>query len=272
MREHADKLRREGKTLVLVPTMGYFHNGHISLIRKGRSSGDELIVSVFVNPSQFGPEDDYEKYPRDLHRDLDLAEKEKVDCIFAPERKEIYSETFQTYVSLEKLPNHLCGLSRPSHFRGVATVISKLFNIVRPHIAIFGQKDYQQLLIIRRMVMDLNFNIKIVDVPTVRERDGLAMSSRNTYLTPQQRNSARSLYQSLKIAQELVKGETRDADKIISVTKKSILKYPETLIDYITICDPDTLERVETIDGPTLMALAVHVGETRLIDNMILKP
>ncbi len=265
-------MRHEGKTLVLVPTMGFFHNGHLSLIRKGRSLGDELVVSIFVNPSQFGPEEDYGKYPRDLHRDLDLAKKEKVDCIFVPERKEIYPEAFQTYVSLEKLSNHLCGMSRPFHFRGVATVISKLFNIVCPHIAIFGQKDYQQLLIIRRMVEDLNYNIEIVDAPTVREPDGLAMSSRNSYLTPQQRNSAQSLYQSLKEAQKLVKGETRDADIIISAAKKSISKYPETLVDYITICDPDTLENVETIDGPVLMALAVKVGKTRLIDNMILKP
>jgi pantoate--beta-alanine ligase len=252
--------------------MGFFHEGHLSLMRKGRELGDDLVISIFVNPSQFGPQEDFESYPRDLERDLELAGKEGVDAVFTPQNPELYPEEFQTYIDLEKLPNHLCGLSRPVFFKGVATVVAKLFNIVKPRIAIFGEKDYQQLTVIRRMVRDLNFGIKIVAGPTVRESDGLAMSSRNNYMTPKQRPSALTLYKSLLKAKDLLKSGVEDTGEIIRAATKLINSHPETRIDYISICDPENLEEIKTIDKPALMALAVNVGRTRLIDNMILNP
>jgi pantoate--beta-alanine ligase len=272
MQVRSDKKRSQGKTIVFVPTMGFLHTGHLSLIREGKKYGDDIVVSIFVNPTQFGPSEDLESYPRNFERDLELLNKEVVNAVFAPEAVEIYGEKFQTYVELEKLPNHLCGLSRPMFFKGVATVVTKLFNIVKPHVTIFGQKDYQQLTLIRQMVCDLNFDIKVVGAPTVREPDGLAMSSRNTYLTPDQRISALSLNTSLKKAQRLVESGLQDAAKIIDAAAKLIRSHPETEIDYITICDPETLDDMNTIEKPALMALAVKIGKARLIDNMILKP
>jgi len=257
---------------VLVPTMGFFHEGHLSLMRKGREIGDDLVISIFVNPAQFGPQEDFESYPRDLERDLQLAREIGVDAVFTPDNMELYPEGFQTYIELEKLPNHLCGLSRPVFFKGIATVVAKLFNIVKPHVAIFGEKDYQQLTVIRRMVQDLNFNIKIIGGPTVREPDGLAMSSRNNYLTPKQRPAALTLYKTLVKAKDLLKNGVKDAGEIIQVATELITSHPETKIDYISICDPEHLENIKTIDKPALMALAVNVGKTRLIDNMILYP
>lgn len=272
MQEHSDRMRSLGKTIAFVPTMGALHEGHLALIKEGRQLGDNLIVSIFVNPSQFSPDEDFESYPRNFDKDLALLQKEGVDIIFSPNEDEIYQDGFQTYVNLENLPNHLCGISRPIFFRGVATVVAKLFNIVKPHIAIFGRKDYQQLVIIRRMARDLNFDIKIVGFPTVRESDGLAMSSRNSYLTPEQRINAVSLYKSLKQSQELVESGIKDAKRIIDAAYTLINSHPETAIDYIAICDPETFADMETIDRPALMALAVNVGKTRLIDNMILNP
>lgn len=252
--------------------MGFFHEGHLSLMRKGRELSDDLVISIFVNPAQFGPQEDFEAYPRDLERDLQLAQEIGVDAVFTPDNLELYPEGFQTYIELEKLSNHLCGLSRPVFFKGVATVVAKLFNIVKPNVAIFGEKDYQQLTVIRRMVRDLNFNIKIVGGPTVREPDGLAMSSRNSYLTPKQRTSALTLYKSLVKAKDLLKNGVKDAGEIIQVATQLITSQPETRIDYISICDPEYLEDIKTIEKPALMALAVNVGRTRLIDNMILYP
>ncbi|MGA7145368.1 MAG: pantoate--beta-alanine ligase [Desulfobacterales bacterium] len=272
MQARSDKMRQEGKTVVLVPTMGFLHQGHLSLIREGRKYGDDLVVSIFVNPAQFGPGEDLESYPRDFERDLDLLRKEGVTAVFSPDAQEMYGENFQTFVELEKLPKHLCGLSRPVFFRGVATVVTKLFNIVKPHVAIFGEKDYQQLTVIRQMARDLNFDIKIVGARTIREPDGLAMSSRNTYLSENQRISALALNQSLKKAQELVENGQKDTAGIIDKAAKMIRSHPETEIDYIAICDPETLEDMETIDRPARMALAVKVGKARLIDNMLLKP
>ncbi len=272
MQVRSDKMRQEGKTVVLVPTMGFLHEGHLSLIREGQKYGDDLVVSIFVNPAQFGPGEDLESYPRDFERDLDLLRKEGVTTVFSPDAQEMYGESFQTFVELEKLPKHLCGLSRPVFFRGVATVVTKLFNIVKPHVAIFGEKDYQQLTVIRQMVRDLNFDIKIVGARTIRETDGIAMSSRNTYLSSKQRMSALALNKSLKKAQELVEDGVKDTAKIIDKTAKTIRSLPETEIDYIAICDPETLEDMETIDRPARMALAVKVGKARLIDNMLLKP
>ena len=270
MQEHSERMRGLGKTVAFVPTMGFLHEGHLSLIRKGRELGDNLVVSIFVNPSQFSPDEDFESYPRNFDKDLKLLQKEGVDVIFSPNEDELYQDGFQTYVDLKNLPNHLCGISRPIFFRGVATVVAKLFNIVRPHIAIFGQKDYQQLVVIRRMVRDLNFDIKIVGFPTVREPDGLAMSSRNTYLTPEQRINALSLYKSLNQSKKLVESGIKDAKRIIDTADTLIKSHPETVIDYIAICDPETLADIEIIDRPALMALAVSIGKTRLIDNMIL--
>jgi len=252
--------------------MGFFHEGHLSLMRKGRELCDDLVISIFVNPAQFGPQEDFESYPRDFERDIELAGKEGVDAVFTPDSLELYPEGFQTYLELEKLPNHLCGLSRPVFFKGVATVVAKLFNIVKPHVAIFGEKDYQQLTVIRRMVRDLNFDIKIVAGPTVREPNGLAMSSRNNYLTPKQRPSALTLYKSLVKAKTLLKSGVKDANEIIQAATKMITSHPETRIDYISICDLECLEDIKTIDKPALMALAVNVGRTRLIDNIILNP
>ena len=252
--------------------MGFFHEGHLSLMRKGRELSDDLVISIFVNPAQFGPQEDFEAYPRDLERDLQLAQEIGVDAVFTPDNLELYPEGFQTYIELEKLSNHLCGLSRPVFFKGVATVVAKLFNIVKPNVAIFGEKDYQQLTVIRRMVRDLNFNIKIVGGPTVRETDGLAMSSRNSYLTPKQRTSALTLYKSLVKAKDLLKNGVKDAGEIIQAATQLITSQPETRIDYISICDPEYLEDIKIIEKPALMALAVNVGRTRLIDNMILYP
>jgi len=270
MQEYSDRMRSLGKTVAFVPTMGFLHEGHLALIKEGRKLGDNLVVSIFVNPSQFSPGEDFESYPRDFDKDFELLQKESVDVIFYPDKNDLYQDSFQTYVELENLPKHLCGISRPIFFRGVATIVTKLFNIVRPHIAIFGRKDYQQLAVIRRMVRDLNFDIKIVGFPIVRETDGLAMSSRNTYLTPEQRINALSLYKSLKQSKKLAESGIKDAKKIIDAAYALIKSHPETVIDYIAICDPETLADMETIDRPALMALAVNVGKTRLIDNMIL--
>jgi len=272
MQQHSDRIRALGRTIAFVATMGYLHEGHLSLIRKGRELGDDLVVSIFVNPAQFAPGEDFEAYPRDPERDLALIEKEKADAIFFPDTQELYPEGFQTYVELEKLPKHLCGISRPIFFTGVATVVAKLFSIVKPHLAVFGEKDYQQLTIIRRMVQDLNFDITIIGQPTIREPDGLAMSSRNTYLSPAQRPAALSLFNALNNADARVKDGINDAEKIIKEAFDLITSYPDTTIDYISICDPETLDDVNTIETPVLMALAVKVGTTRLIDNMILKP
>ena len=252
--------------------MGFLHKGHQSLLDEGRKRGDELVLSIFVNPTQFGPNEDLEAYPRDFDRDLKVAQQAGVDTIFFPKAEELYPENYQTYVTLDHLPHHLCGVSRPIHFRGVATVVSKLFNIVKPHVAIFGNKDYQQVAVIRQMVKDLNFDIEIVGAETVREEDGLAMSSRNTYLSENQRPAALSLYHSLKTAMAEVKNGNTDAQKIIGNAEKYIKTFPETEIDYINIVDPDTLENVTAINGPVVMALAVKVGKPRLIDNMKLIP
>ena len=269
---HSENIRKDGKIIAFVPTMGYLHQGHQSLLAEGRRRADELVLSIFVNPTQFGPNEDLDTYPRDFDRDLKVAEAAGVDTIFFPKADELYPANYQTYVALDLLPHHLCGVSRPVHFRGVATIVTKLFNIVKPHVAIFGQKDFQQLAIIRRLTADLNFNIEIVGAPTVREPDGLAMSSRNSYLSDSQRLSALALYRSLTAAADKVKAGATDAAEIIAQAEKSISEFPETDIDYINIVDPDTLEDISVISGPVVMALAVKVGNTRLIDNMTLLP
>jgi pantoate--beta-alanine ligase len=270
MQERAESLRQGGRRIACVPTMGFLHDGHLSLMRLARRRADVLVVSVFVNPAQFGPEEDFETYPRNLERDLELCAKEDVDIVFTPKTGALYPNGYQSYVKLQHLPHHLCGLSRPVFFTGVATVVTKLLNIVRPHSAVFGEKDYQQLLVIRRMVQDLNFNTEIIGAPIVREKDGLAMSSRNAYLTPDQRPAALTLYRSLLQARKRIETGERDAARILKEARDLITAQPETHIDYLSICDPETLIDVERIDRPALMALAVKVGKTRLIDNTIL--
>jgi len=272
MQQEANRLLQEGKIIAFVPTMGYFHEGHLALMREGRKHGDALIVSIFVNPTQFAPTEDFQAYPRDLNRDTRMAESVGVDVIFAPEPDVMYDKSHETYVNLEGLPLHLCGLSRPDHFRGVATVVTKLFNIVEPHVALFGEKDYQQLSVIRRLVRDLNFDIQIIGVPIVREADGLAMSSRNRYLSRDERRSALSLHNSIQLAQERVAQGIRDASRLIAEASRLIRSHPHTRIDYVTLCDPETLEDVHVVERPSLMALAVRVGKTRLVDNTILTP
>jgi len=272
MQTHSDEMRCLGKKIVFVPTMGFLHEGHLSLMREGLRHGDYLVVSIFVNPTQFAQGEDLDSYPRSLERDLELVKKEGAGAAFIPWDSELYPGGFQTYMSLESLPRHLCGISRPTFFRGVATVVSKLFNIVKPHIAVFGEKDYQQLIIIRRMVRDMNFDIGIVGAPTIREPDGLAMSSRNAYLTKAQRPAALSLYKSLLKAKTLVQSRIIEAARVIDEAKTIITAHAETDIDYINVCDPQTLDDMPFIDRPALMALAVRVGETRLIDNVLLVP
>jgi pantoate--beta-alanine ligase len=272
MQRCADDLRRQGKQIAFVPTMGFLHEGHLSLMRVGRRLSDALVVSIFVNPAQFGPEEDFDTYPRDLDRDLERCRREMVDIVFTPSRSDLYPVNFQTNVRLDALPKHLCGISRPVFFTGVATVVAKLFHIVKPHIAVFGEKDYQQLLVIRRMTKDLNLDVDIVGAPLVREPDGLAMSSRNSYLAAHQRPAALSLYRSICKARELVAGGIRESDRILSEAENIIRAHTENDIDYLSICDMQTLDPVEVIDRPVLMALAVRVATVRLIDNSVLEP
>lgn len=272
MQKRQEAIRLSGKRIAFVPTMGFLHKGHESLLVEGRKRGDDLVLSIFVNPTQFGPSEDLSTYPRNIEGDLAIAEKNGVDAVFLPDSADIYLPGYQTSVNLDLLPGFLCGLSRPGHFKGVATVVSKLFNIVKPHVAIFGEKDFQQLAVIRRMTMDLNFDIEIVGAPTVREADGLAMSSRNAYLSTEQRRTALCLIESLKNARDLVRNGLTNPEEIIRRSSDIIASYPETSVDYLAICDPLTLEPVTVITGPVLFAMAVKVGNTRLIDNMILEP
>ncbi len=270
MQAQALKWRAQGVKVVLVPTMGFFHQGHLSLMEYGRTLGDKLVVSLFVNPTQFGPGEDYQQYPRDFKRDADMAAKVGVDLLYTPSVEAMYPSGYQTYVEVERLSKGLCGASRPGHFRGVATVVLKLFNQVQPLAAIFGEKDYQQLAIIRRMVADLNVPVEIVGRPIVREPDGLAMSSRNTYLNPEERRSALCLYRAILAARELVATGENSRTKILKAVKEIITQTPHTAIDYLALVDPKTLEEVEAIPGEARLALAVRVGKTRLIDNTLL--
>jgi pantoate--beta-alanine ligase len=263
-------LRLAGKTLGLVPTMGFLHEGHLELMRVAKRHADVVIISIFVNPSQFGPSEDFESYPRDTEGDLEKARKVGAHIAFLPSAQEMYPDGFQTKVSVEKLTKHLCGLSRPTHFDGVTTVVAKLFHITKPHLAVFGQKDYQQLTVISRMVRDFNMDIEIVGVPTVREPDGLAMSSRNIHLSPEERKSALCLKKSLDLARRLVGSGERSVGKVKKALEELILSYPYPVVDYVTLCHPVTLEDVETLEAETLLALAVKVGKTRLIDNCLL--
>jgi pantoate--beta-alanine ligase len=270
MQQKAEELRLSGKVLSFVPTMGFFHDGHLELMRVAKRHSDMVIISIFVNPMQFGPAEDLSTYPRDPEGDLSKAGEEGVDFAFVPSVKELYSDRFETKVCVEKLTKHLCGLQRPTHFDGVTTVVAKLFNITKPHLAFFGKKDFQQLAVISRMVEDLNMDVRIVGVPTVREPDGLAMSSRNTYLSPEERKSALCLKKSIDLAREMFHQGERKSGTIIKAIENLILGCPYTQIDYVNLCNSLTLEDVETVAAETLLALAVKVGKTRLIDNGLL--
>jgi pantoate--beta-alanine ligase len=269
MQSFSETLRNQGKIVTFVPTMGYFHEGHLNLMREGRKRGDCVVVSIYVNPTQFGPNEDFEQYPRDFERDLAMAQSVGVDVIYAPSNQEMYPPYYQTYITVEGVTDNLCGLSRPGHFRGVATVCAKLFNAVKPHIAVFGKKDFQQLATIKRMVQDLNLDLEVVGMATTREPDGLAMSSRNIYLKAEERKSALSLSRSLKMAGELYEQGERDAATIIATVKNHIESNPYTKIDYAQICDTTTMKDVAHLEGECVIALAVRVGKTRLIDNYV---
>jgi len=271
MRLFSETGRRDGKRIALVPTMGFLHEGHLSLVREGRKRGDLLVVSIFVNPTQFGPHEDYRAYPRDLERDRTLLGREGADVLFHPPVEEIYPRGYKTFVEIEGLSSLLCGAFRPGHFRGVVTVVTKLFNIVRPHVAVFGLKDYQQFQILRRLVEDLNFDVELVGHPIVREEDGLALSSRNAYLNQEERRAALSLCRSLRKAETLVRQGEREGERILAAVRSEIEKEPLARVEYVSLCDPGTLEEIQRINGEALLALAVWVGGARLIDNTILK-
>ena len=269
MQQFSESLRNRGKKIAFVPTMGYLHQGHLRLMEEGRKLGDSLVTSIYVNPTQFGPTEDLAKYPRDFDMDSRLCEGVGVDAIYFPSNDEMYPPHYQTYVDLQEVTQNLCGLSRPGHFRGVATVCAKLFNLVKPHVAVFGKKDFQQLVVIKRMVTDLNMDLEIVGLDTVREADGLAMSSRNIYLKPEERESALSLSRGLMKAKGMYENGERDATAIIEAVSRFIGGHPHAKIDYVKICDTTTMKDAARLDGESVMALAVRVGVARLIDNYV---
>jgi pantoate--beta-alanine ligase len=262
--------RRAGKSVAFVPTMGFLHQGHLSLLEEGRRRGDLLVLSIFVNPTQFGQGEDFEQYPRNLEQDRALAEQAAVDILFAPDAQQMYPPGYASFVAVERLSEPLCGASRPGHFRGVCTVVNKLFNIVQPRVALFGCKDFQQLAVIRRMVLDLNLPVEVVGMPIVRESDGLALSSRNVYLTPEQRRQGLVLSAVLRQTAERARGGERDARTLLAAARRRIEALSEARIDYIQICHQSTLEEVESVDEDAVMLLAVYFGQTRLIDNSTL--
>jgi pantoate--beta-alanine ligase len=254
-----------------VPTMGFLHEGHLALVKQARIENSAVIVSIYVNPAQFGPREDFGAYPRDLNRDLELLRGGGTDIVFVPSDDEMYPPEFSSWVDVEKVTERLEGASRPGHFRGVATVVAKLFNIVKPSRAYFGQKDAQQVMVIKRMVADLNMGVEVVVVPTVRESDGLALSSRNIYLSPKERQAATILFKALTLARQLRQGGEKDAEEIRSQMTSLIQKEPLAQIGYVSIADAETLEELSLLDRPALASLAVRIGKTRLIDNMPLE-
>ncbi len=264
-------IRTNAKKIALVPTMGYLHEGHLSLVDVAKVNADVVVMSIFVNPTQFAPNEDLMRYPRDIERDERLARERGVDYIFHPEVAEMYPDPYFTYVVTEQLAKVLCGISRPTHFRGVTTVVAKLFNIIQPDVAVFGQKDAQQAVIVKQMVRDLNFPIQIIVAPIVREPDGLAMSSRNVYLTPEERQQAPIIFNALQAARENVKNGLTDANQLRDQICKIIQTSPLARIDYVEIIDDQTLTPVETVKPGTFAAVAVYYGKTRLIDNIYLK-
>jgi len=272
IRQITKEWKAKGFSIGFVPTMGYLHEGHKSLIEKARVENDKVVVSIFVNPTQFGPNEDFEKYPRDLEKDAALCSDAGADLIFAPEVNEMYPEGSHTFVDVEGITEGLCGEKRPGHFRGVCIVVSKLFNIVSPHRAYFGEKDAQQLAVIKRMVNDLNFDIEIKGCPIIREDDGLAKSSRNTYLSAEERIAARVLSRSLNKGKEALSKGERDSDKLKNIILNELNSEPLAKIDYVEIVDSSTLKSIKNIEKPILAAIAVFIGKTRLIDNFTFEP
>lgn len=273
MQEASSSLRKEGKRIAVVPTMGYLHNGHLSLVKIAKKHADVVITTIFINPTQFAPHEDFDKYPRDIEADKKCAESAGTDILFTPDTSSMYPENYLTYIEIEKISKILEGKFRPTHFRGVATIVAKLFNITQPHVAVFGQKDAQQAAIIKKMVRDLNFKIEIVVGPIIRDHDGLAMSSRNVYLSPQERIEAIVLYQSLQLAQQLMHSGTRHSGEIVDKMMKLISSKPSAKVDYISIADAETLSELSILapGDEVLISLAVRIGTTRLIDNIIMK-
>lgn len=272
LRKQISDWKKQGLRIGLVPTMGFLHEGHLSLVDQIKPHCDRIIVSIFINPKQFGPGEDLERYPRDFERDQQMLESRGADLIFCPDNEVMYPDDYFTYVEVEELGQVLCGRSRPTHFRGVATVVAKLFLITKCDVAVFGQKDYQQALIIQRMVEDLNFDVKIIISPTVREPDGLAMSSRNAYLTAEERERAVCLIQALEKAMALFEFGEVHAARLREEMVKSVLAVPEVRVDYLEVVDAQTLQPIEKVDRRTLLAGAIWLGKARLIDNIIIEP
>ena len=270
LRVQVRRYKEKGETIGFVPTMGALHKGHRSLVRRARRECGRVVVSIFVNPLQFGPTEDFSRYPRDLRADQKLLQKEKVDLLFFPSAKSMYPDLFSTSVDVSKVTDSLCGRLRPGHFKGVATVCAKLFNLVSPDVVYFGQKDYQQTRVIKRILEDLHFDIRLKILPTVRERDGLAMSSRNRYLSPRERERALSLSQALSVGKKMILGGERDAAKVLSKMKK-VLHRRGIRVEYVSAVDPETLEEKSRIRGGVVLAIAAWVGKTRLIDNSVVR-
>lgn len=270
MQQYSEKMRLNGNRIGVVPTMGYLHEGHLSLIRLAKQHADIVITTVFVNPAQFAPEEDFEKYPRDVNRDVAMSESAGSDVVFTPSVSEMYNHNYLTYISVENISSALEGQFRATHFRGVTTVVAKLFNITKPHAAVFGQKDAQQAIVIKKMIKDLNFDIEIIVAPIVREANGLAMSSRNVYINNGEKDEAAVLYKSLKLADKMILEGERSVSIIKSKMSALILSNPKFTLDYIAFSDETTLVDVETIaEKPVLVSLAAHFGKVRLIDNLI---
>ena len=265
------KAKSHGKKVGFVPTMGALHEGHLSLVEEAKKRCDIVVVSIFVNPIQFAPSEDFAGYPRNLSRDKKLLKNFSIDILFLPEAAKMFPEGFKTFVEVDALSKKMCGRSRPAHFRGVTTVVAKLFNIVNPDLAFFGEKDYQQQLIIKRMAADLNLPVEVVSLPTVRGFDGLAMSSRNAYLNPKEKKSAAILYKALSMAQREIQAGERDLNKILFRMRSLIGSEPTVRLDYLVAADPETLQELKQIKGKVLFALAVYIGKTRLIDNLVVE-
>jgi pantoate--beta-alanine ligase len=270
MRSFSGKTKSHGKKIAFVPTMGALHEGHLSLVAEAKKQADVVVVSIFINPIQFGPNEDLARYPRNPRRDKKLLKNLGVDVLFAPSSAEMYPAGFKTFVEVESLSQRLCGRSRQNHFRGVTTVVAKLFTIISPDLAFFGQKDFQQQLIIKRMARDLNLAVQIISLPTIREYDGLALSSRNAYLSPAERKSAAVLYRTLMLGKEMARGGEMEAKKIIARMRTTIFSVPGLRLDYLVIVDAETLDEVEKIKSGCLIAVAAYLGKTRLIDNLII--
>ena len=271
MKEFSLELRFRRETIGFVPTMGYLHRGHLELVRRALAENDATVVSIFVNPAQFGPSEDFDTYPRDEDRDLQLLKELGVDCVFIPSERVIYPEGYSTYVHVERLTDYLCGAKRPGHFKGVATVVTKLFNIISPDRAYFGQKDAQQFRVLRRMVIDLNMNVEMVEIPTVREEDGLAMSSRNRYMSNSERREALLIREALDKGLEMIREGTHSVSGIRDELGRILRKGKHVFVDYIEIVDEKNLSPVERLDNDVILAIAVFVGKTRLIDNEIIR-